>query len=155
MKAPRHIVLVTRVPGADRRVGARETIPHWSTMSRLALGAWTFAMPCFAAVLSVLSLASGTEVPPVLLTAVIILFAMHGILVLLYAAFATQNPRIERSRLWWQMALVLAGPVSIPAYWFIHVLYAPYVGPRDVDTGVGERTPGLDVVEVRATHAAA
>jgi hypothetical protein len=149
-----HLVVVTTAPGPDRRVGARETIPRWSTMSRLALGAWTFTMPCFAALLSMLSLASGTEVPPPLLAAVVALFAMHGILVLLYAAFATQNPRIERTRFWWQMALVLAGPVSIPVYWFIHVLYAPYVGPHDVDSSV-EETRDDDAVGLRAAHAAA
>lgn len=133
-------------PAADRRIGRREAIPRWSTGSRLALGAWTFAMPLAAAALGVWALAVGDHVEPGLFAIVTAFFVAHAIIAMLYIAFAAQNPRIERQRTAWMLAIAVAGPVAIPAYWLMHVLHAPYVGRHDVDqeTALGlvqERKP--------------
>lgn len=124
---------LVQAPAPDLRIGRNETIPRWSAFSRLALGAWTFAMPLMAGLLALASLAAGATVPPVLLAATLVFFVAHFIIAMLYVAFAAQNPRLERGRDVWMLALVVAGPITIPAYWIMHVWPAPKVGRRDVD----------------------
>jgi hypothetical protein len=137
------------VPGPDRRVGARETIPRWSDGSRLALGAWTFSMPLAAATLASMNLWLSTEVPPALLAITVGFFVLHAIITLFYVAFAGQNPRIERTRTAWMVALIAAGPVAIPVYWFIHVWRAPHAGRnRHVDDGL----PQVESLEASRRH---
>lgn len=132
MSAP---FFVTTVPAPVAWAGARETIPRWSRGSRLALGAWTFAMPVSAAGVGLANLARGTDPPPVLVAATCGLFVLHALITLFYAAFAGQNARIARTRTAWMVALVLAGPITIPVYWLVHVWRAPYVGSPGVDGG--------------------
>jgi hypothetical protein len=133
--------LVDATP-ANRRVGSAETIPRWGTTSRLALGLVTFAMPVIAAVIAMLSVSFGATPPPVLLAATFGFLITHCLLTFFYVAFAGQNPRV-RSRMRWQLALIFAGPITIPAYWLIHVWNAPRRGYADVDGEV----PGLDIGE--------
>lgn len=128
----------------DRRIGRSETIPRWGATSRLTLGLITFAMPAIASVLGIAAIATGGDPPPVLLGAVFGFMITHGLITLFYLAFAGQNPRL-RSRLRWQLALILAGPIAIPAYWLIHVWNAPRIGRGDEDGNV----PGMDVREAR------
>jgi hypothetical protein len=131
---PMHVDVVT-VHRSDKRIGAGETIPRWSTSSRLALGAMTFAMPVIATVLATWSLAYPVDPPPVLLGAVFGFMITHCLVTLFYVAFAAQNPRL-RSHLRWQLALVLAGPITIPAYWLIHVWGAPRISSGGLDADV-------------------
>ena len=129
----------------DRRVGRSETIPRWGVTSRLALGLLTFCGPVIATLLGAAAIASGDEPTPLLLVAAFGFLIAHGLVTLFYIAFAGQNPRL-RSRLRWQLALILAGPITIPAYWLMHVWNAPRVGRGDEDGEV----PGLDMREARA-----
>jgi hypothetical protein len=112
-------------PGPCLIVGAAETIPHWRRGARLALGFWTFSMPVIAAGLGVASMLVSVEVPPGLLAAVYGFLVAHFIIAMFYVAFAGQNPRL-RSPAAWQLAIVLAGPVTILVYWIVHVWFAPY-----------------------------
>lgn len=128
----------------DRRVGKSETIPRWGATSRLALAVVTFSMPMIAGLLALAAIVAGGDPPPYLLGMVFGFFVTHCLLTLFYLAFAGQNPRL-RSRTRWQLALILAGPVTIPAYWYIHVWHAPRVGRGDTDYDV----PGLDMREAR------
>jgi hypothetical protein len=138
------VVSVVDALPPDRRVGRSETIPRWGMTSRLTLGLITFAMPAIASLLAIAALAAGGEPPPILLGATFGFFITHGLVTLFYLAFAGQNPRL-RSRARWQLALILAGPITIPAYWFMHVWAAPRVGRGDEDGNV----PGMDVREAR------
>ena len=115
---------VVAVPGADCRIGPVETIPHWKSGSRLALGLCTLALPMVAAVIAVGTLAGGVDPPAGLLAAAVGLFVTNAIVVFLYVAFAGQNPRLY-SPFAWQMAFIFAGPVALPVYWVIHVWGAP------------------------------
>lgn len=131
------------VPAADHRVGGRETIPRWSDLSRLALGAWTFSMPLLA--LAIASASLVLRPTPALLAAAMALVSGHAIITMLYGAFAVQNPRIARWRTAWLLALLVAGPVFIPVYWVVHVWRAPRVGRPNVDGP----SPGFDLVELQ------
>ncbi len=144
------LVTIINTPGRNRRVGRAETIPRWSPMSRLALGFWTFSMPAIAALMGLVSMLVPPEVPPVLLAAVYGFLITHCLIAMFYVAFAGQNPRLH-SRVGWQLAIVLAGPITIPVYWFMHVWDAPKVGRMDVD----EDVPGYDMFEAHALGAAA
>jgi len=135
--------VVDAVP-ADRRVGRSETIPRWGPTSRLALGLLTFMGPLIASVLAVAAIASGSEPSPLLLGSTFGFLIAHCLMTMFYIAFAGQNPRL-RSRLRWHLALILAGPISIPAYWFMHVWNAPRIGRGDEDGEV----PGMDMREAR------
>lgn len=136
-------VITVRPP--ELRIGARETIPRWSTASRLMLGAITFAMPVIAGALATWSLTYGASPPPVMLGLVFGFFIVHGLLTLFYVAFAGQNPRL-RSRGRWMTSLVLGGPITIPVYWLIHVWGAPRVSVYDLDGEV----PDVDMSQRRA-----
>jgi hypothetical protein len=124
---------IVRAAPPDRRIGRNESIPRWSAFSRLALGALTFSMPVVATALGIASLAAGVTVPPVVLATTVLFFVAHTLISMMYVGFAAQNPRLERGREVWMLALVLAGPITIPAYWLMHVWPAPKVGRRDVD----------------------
>ena len=138
------VVSVVDAQPPDRRIGRSETIPRWGPTSRLTLGLITFTMPVIASVLALVAIASGGHPPPLLLGAAFGFLITHGLITLLYLAYAGQNPRL-RSRLRWQLALIFAGPITIPAYWLIHVWNAPRVGYGDVDGNV----PGMDMREAR------
>src|SRR6478736_1706797 len=133
------VVSVIDARPPDRRVGRSETIPRWGATSRLTLGLITFAMPTIASLLAVAAIATNGQPPPILLGATFGFLITHGLITLFYLAFAGQNPRL-RSRLRWQLALIFAGPITIPVYWFIHVWNAPRIGRGDVDGDV----PGMD-----------
>jgi len=137
-------VHVVSAPPPDRRVGKSETIPRWGPTSRLALGLITLMGPVLATTLGVWAIVENDSPPPVLLGAAFGFFIAHCLMTFFYLAFAGQNPRL-RSRTRWQLALILAGPITIPIYWFIHVWGAPRIGTGDTDYEV----PGMDVGEAR------
>lgn len=133
----------------NRRIGHGEAIPRWSAASRLALGGWTLAMPVAAFALAGWATVSERDLPSSFFAATYGLLVMHFVLLSLYLSFAAQNPRLERARLGWMVALLVSGPVSIPAYWVIHVWNAPSVGRAGVDSEV----PGYDESDAKADAA--
>lgn len=49
------------------------------------------------------------------------------LLLLFFGAFVMNNRRIgPTSKAWWAVGFLLAGPVTIPLYWYMHVLHAPH-----------------------------
>lgn len=48
-------------------------------------------------------------------------------LALFFGAFVMNDRRIRsNSKIWWAVSFIVAGPISIPLYWYVHVLHAPH-----------------------------
>ncbi|MFW5875635.1 MAG: hypothetical protein ACOCXM_02745 [Myxococcota bacterium] len=67
--------------------------------------------------------AVGSNVGPVLYGAMLLMF----LLVLFFGAFAMNNRRLGGTgKVLWTLGFLLAGPIIIPLYWYIHVWHAPH-----------------------------
>jgi hypothetical protein len=53
-------------------------------------------------------------------------------LLLIYGTLIANNPQLGvAARLMWWAGLLLAGPLTLPSYWFVHVWPHPYTPARD------------------------
>lgn len=70
-------------------------------------------------------------------------WGMTFLVFLVYGALLANNPRMQRwERVYWYTLFALAGPVTLPIYWWIHVWPAPYEPVVD-EGGPTERNPSV------------
>jgi len=105
-----------------------EAVLHWGSVRRGALGlAALLAVVCSFWMLASAWSAWGPGLRP---GVVVVGVGLDVVLVAAFALLALQNPRIVRSRRAWLVAMLLIAPVSLFAYWWLHVWRAPRLGPR-------------------------
>lgn len=98
--------------------------------TRILLGGLAFLPIAIAVVvLSTLAGAPDVETIPgvgaVLYGGMLLMF----LLVIFFGAFVMNNRRIGgSSKALWVAGFLLAGPIIIPLYWYVHVLHAPHRG---------------------------
>lgn len=100
-----------------------ETITYWSTAMRLALALWTIAVPLVALGVGAYWMIT-KQTSPVFIGALFPLLINHVVMIMVYAFFASQNPRL-RARGFWMASFIVAAPVSTLLYWFLFVWPAP------------------------------
>ncbi len=130
--------------GAPDGVGHSESIPRWGMGSRAALGllsAIAFIAP--VALLSAIVTSHGNATADNRLLGMgVAMVVFHALLVLFFISFVRQNPRIHGQQTLWLGGLLLAAPITLPAYWWMHIWNAPVVGNRHVDDDAPDRVAG-------------
>ncbi len=117
------------------RVGARETIPHWGTGARAALGVLAAASLASPFVLSWLAawMSVDPRIGSALAFAAYAALVFNALLTIVFSSFVMANPRIYGLRTFWLIGLIAAPPLTLPIYWWTHVWNAPFVGERQED----------------------
>lgn len=97
-----------------------EGVLRWSALRRAALG--LAALLTIVGAISMVGLAmSGSALEPEGAVAL----GFGGLVVVAFALLALENPRIDRTRAAWLVAMALAPALALLPYWWLHVWRAP------------------------------
>lgn len=133
-----HTVLVP----STSRVGHSESVPRWSSASRLALGFLSVAIPIVLFSLATAASTASEATYVDLLAAAFATWFAHCILTMMFVSFALQNPRIAEGKWAWVLGMLCAAPLALPLYWWAQIWNAPMIGKSDVDDDVPQREVG-------------
>lgn len=114
---------------------ATERVLRWTRGRRAALGIGALVM-LVSALGPLVSEDAWRPIAPALRLGVGIGLAVFDVVLAIgFAILALENPRLDRRRGSWLLALLVAPPLAAPLYWWLHVWHAP----QHEDDARGER----------------